>query len=183
MARSKAGFSTLEAAFAARLSHRQVGYWARTRLVIPSIVDAAGTGNHRRFNLRDITTLRVLAAFRQRGLSLQALRQVQHYLRNREASELQDVHARLVFAPGRVREVLLVKSAEEIVSLLEAPGQVVAPVVVDVSAIFRDVAARVSDLEEMRRAKAAKCSARKVARVVANIHPHERAVEKQTVAR
>jgi len=52
--------------------------------------------------------------------------------------------------------VCLVRSAEEIVSLLEKPDQLVAPVVVNLSEIFRDVKARVVNIEEARRAKAAR---------------------------
>lgn len=154
MARSGAGFSTAEAGYAAGLTVRQVGYWAATALLEPSVADPRGRGRYRRFDLLDVLTLRVLAAFRDRGVSLQGLRRVQRYLRNREQAELRDVHARLVFAPGALREVLLARNAEEVVSLLEAPGQRVAPFVVDVSALFREVEARVVDIAEARRTRA-----------------------------
>lgn len=175
MARAKAGFSTPEAARGARLTARQVGYWAKTRLVIPSLVDAAGSGNHRRYGFRDVFALRVLSAFRERGLSLQALRRVQHYLKHREESELQDTASRLVFVPGRARDVLLARTPQEIVSLLEKPGQFVAPVVVDVSALYRDVAARVEGIAEARRLKEEK-------RRAAEAKPREVRAEGEKVA-
>ena len=156
MARQISGFTTPEAARIARLTVRQVQYWAKTRLVVPSIVDARGKGNHRRYGFRDLLTLRVLAEFRSHGLSLQALRQVQRYLRNRRGQDLKDVQSRLVFAPGHRREVLLAHSAEEIVSLLEKPGQLVAPVVVDLSSIFHDVHASVASLAQERVTRLAK---------------------------
>jgi DNA-binding transcriptional MerR regulator len=160
VAKRAAGLSTGEAASAAKLSPRQVDYWARTNLLRPSITETSGTGFHRRYDLRDVKTLAVLAAFRERGVSLQGLRRVREYVATLGVATLQDAHARLVYSPHLAREVLLARSAEEVLSVLEKPGQLVPAVFVDLARVTGDAAARVHDLTEARKQRAASKAAR-----------------------
>ena len=125
-----AGFSTTEVARATGLSVRRVAYWTATRLVVPSVADTSGTGNHRRYSVRDVYAYAVLGAMRDRGVSLQALRLVQRYLHECDEPELQNVHARIVGAPGNSRDIHeneLFHSDCEIISLLTEPGQHIVP--------------------------------------------------------
>src|ERR1700756_4275283 len=65
------------AAAIARLSIRQVNYWAQTQLVAPSMNHAVTA--HRRVRLygfRDLLALTVAAELKQRGVSLQHIRQI-----------------------------------------------------------------------------------------------------------
>ena len=156
MAKNSAGFSTPEVAHAAGLSVRQVAYWTVARLVVPAVADPAGTGNHRRYSLPDVLAFSVLGAMREHGVSLQSLRVVQRYLRSQKGAQLQDLHARLVWAPGNKRysrDVALIHSDSEIVSLLTEPGQRIAPVVVNVGELYQQVRERIEGIRSTRKAK------------------------------
>lgn len=45
----------------AEISYRQVDYWARTNVVVPSITVARGSGSQRRYSLADVHKARVVA--------------------------------------------------------------------------------------------------------------------------
>ncbi len=81
MAKPKKSFSTREAARISCVTHRTVDYWAKTKLIVPSIADANGTGSDRLYNFDDLMALRVAGALRESGTSTQALRKVIAYLR------------------------------------------------------------------------------------------------------
>ncbi len=156
MARSTVGFSTAEVARATRLTVRQIAYWVVTFFVVPSVANPRGRGNGRRYSILDVLAFAVLAAMREQGVSLQALRSAQRYLRNRSGRELQNVHAQLVWAPGNRRyrhDIALVHSKSEIESLLAVPGQQVSAVVVPVGEIFQQVRERLEEIRSERRAK------------------------------
>ena len=53
------GYRAPVAAGAARITYRQLDYWARTGLVEPSLRTAAGSGSVRLYTLRDILVLQV----------------------------------------------------------------------------------------------------------------------------
>lgn len=137
------GFSSPELARAAGISLRQAKYWAATRLLVPSVADARGTGNHRRWSVRDVLTAATIAALRDRGIvSIQQLRRAAAFLAELGEGSLQDVHAKLVLAPGSraIPNDLAIKSNDaEIVSLITAPGQRIIPAVVPVGALYAEV--------------------------------------------
>ena len=54
------GYRGVTACHAAGISYRQLDYWARTTLVIPSIRPAAGSGTQRLYSFRDIVVLKVV---------------------------------------------------------------------------------------------------------------------------
>jgi len=159
VSRSNVGFSSNEIAHAVGLPLHTIKYWSRTRLVVPSVVDSPGRGIHRRYDVRDALTFAVLAAMREQDVSLQAVRQAQRYLRSRRGRELQDVHARLIWAPGNRRfrnDIAIVNSETEIESLLTAPGQRITPVVVPVGEIFEQIRERLSEIRSARKAAKSK---------------------------
>src|SRR6266700_7498201 len=81
MATLKKSFSTREAAQITGVSHRTVDFWAKTKLIVPSIADANGTGTDRLYNFDDLVALRVARELRQAGISTQSLRKVVKHLR------------------------------------------------------------------------------------------------------
>lgn len=150
-----AGFSTPEVARAARLTPRQVSYWASTNLYRASLRETTGKGVHRRYDLRDVRALAALGVMRRRGCSLPALRRVSAWLEHHNLT-LRDNAGLLVYVEGAKRDVLLARSPVEVVSLLTAPGQMVVPVVVDLAELFHEVGARIVDIEEARQRRAAR---------------------------
>lgn len=66
-------YSSTEAAKRAGLSYRQVDYWVRKRLIVPT-VEANGTGTRRQFSDEDVALLVMLASLRREGYELEALR-------------------------------------------------------------------------------------------------------------
>ena len=42
------------------ITYRQLDYWARTDLVRPSVMDAAGSGTPRLYSFRDLLELKVI---------------------------------------------------------------------------------------------------------------------------
>jgi hypothetical protein len=61
-----------DACAAAGITYRQLDYWARIKLVQPSIRAAAGSGTPRLYSARDIRVLARIKALLDAGLSLNA---------------------------------------------------------------------------------------------------------------
>ncbi len=59
---------------AAGITYRQLDYWARTGLVVPSVRGAAGSGTQRLYGFRDILALRVVKRLIDTGVSLPNIR-------------------------------------------------------------------------------------------------------------
>lgn len=70
------GYRAAVAVEVAEISYRQLDYWARTNLVIPSVRVAEDSGSRRLYSTRDITTLAVVGSLLNAGLSLVALRKI-----------------------------------------------------------------------------------------------------------
>ena len=75
------GYSGAKAAEIAGISYRQLDYWARTDLVRPSLVDAAGSGTRRRYTYTDLLELKVVKSLLDAGIKLENVREVFAYLR------------------------------------------------------------------------------------------------------
>jgi DNA-binding transcriptional MerR regulator len=56
------------------ITYRQLDYWARTELLVPSIRDAAGSGSQRLYSFEDLVALRVIKSLLDTGVSLQRVR-------------------------------------------------------------------------------------------------------------
>lgn len=52
--------SSRQACEVAGITYRQVDWWARTGIVLPSLVDAAGSGSRRRYSVEDVRLLAVV---------------------------------------------------------------------------------------------------------------------------
>ena len=66
------------------ITYRQLDYWARTELVIPSVRDASGSGTQRLYSFQDLVTLRVIKSLLDTGVSLQRVRKAVEHLQAME---------------------------------------------------------------------------------------------------
>ena len=67
----------------AGITYRQLDYWARTSLVVPSIRGAAGSGSQRLYSFKDILVLKIVKRLLDTGISLQNIRVAVDHLRQR----------------------------------------------------------------------------------------------------
>ena len=148
-----ASWSTPEAHRIARISYRMLDYWIREGLVEPA-VPAKGTGNRRRFSWRDLVAVRAIAALREAGVSLQAVRKVQAALVEFEGDDEALRAGRLIIEQGRKKpEVGVAISDDEILRLLNEPGQSAMRTVFDIAPVYADVAHGVAELAKESRAE------------------------------
>jgi len=87
-----AGFSGTKAAQVVGITYRQLDYWARTDLVRPSLVDAAGSGSRRRYSYRDLLELRMIKKLLDAGVRLETVRDVFTYLRTKTEGDITSAH-------------------------------------------------------------------------------------------
>jgi DNA-binding transcriptional MerR regulator len=111
------GYRGPTACAAARISYRQLDYWARTDLVTPSVRPANGSGSQRLYGFRDILVLRVVKRLLDTGISLQQIRAAVNYLRDNGETDV----ARITLMSDGV-SVYACTSPDEVVDLL-AGGQ------------------------------------------------------------
>src|SRR4051812_21501340 len=76
-----AGYRGPIACAVAGITYRQLDYWARTLLVVPSVRDASGSGTQRLYSFRDIVVLKVVKRLLDAGVSLQNIRKAIETLR------------------------------------------------------------------------------------------------------
>lgn len=120
MGKNKESFSAGEAARITGVPYRNIDHWARTKFIVPSISEAKGTGTERKYAFDDLVALRVARELREGGVSTQALRRVVEFLRRKKGLQNPLAESRLVVVGPDIK---LVSGCEEIVSLLERPGQ------------------------------------------------------------
>jgi DNA-binding transcriptional MerR regulator len=111
------GYRGTTACNAAGITYRQLDYWARTDLVVPSIRSAAGSGTQRLYSFKDILVLKVVKRLLDTGVSLQNIRVAVDHLRARGVADLANI---TLLSDGTT--VYECTSAEEVVDLL-AGGQ------------------------------------------------------------
>jgi DNA-binding transcriptional MerR regulator len=98
----------------AGITYRQLDYWARTSLVVPSIRSAAGSGSQRLYSFKDILVLKIVKRLLDTGISLQNIRVAVDHLRKRGVRDLANI---TLFSDGTT--VYECTSAEEVVDLLQ----------------------------------------------------------------
>ncbi len=64
------------------ITYRQLDYWTRTGLVVPSIQAAHGSGTQRLYSFNDLLQLKVIRSLTDAGASLQKVRQAIDYVRD-----------------------------------------------------------------------------------------------------
>ena len=97
------------------ISYRQLDYWARTDLIRPSLVDAAGSGSRRQYSYRDLLELKAVKSLLDAGIKLEQVRHVFNYLREQLG---EDVATANIVISGT--KSVLVRSGEELIDVLRA---------------------------------------------------------------
>jgi DNA-binding transcriptional MerR regulator len=85
------GYRGPTACAAAGITYRQLDYWARTKLVEPSVRSAQGSGSQRLYSFRDILVLKVVKRLLDTGVSLQQIRTAVTHLRDRGVRDLAQI--------------------------------------------------------------------------------------------
>lgn len=83
------GYRGATACIAAGITYRQLDYWARTELVVPSVQGASGSGSQRLYGFRDILVLKIVKRLLDTGVSLQNIRTAVDHLRERGVADLE----------------------------------------------------------------------------------------------
>jgi DNA-binding transcriptional MerR regulator len=132
------GYRGPTACSAAGITYRQLDYWARTELLVPSVRPAAGSGTQRLYSFRDILVLKVIKRLLEVGISLHNIRSAVEHLRSRGVADLAQI---TLMSDGST--VYECTSADEVVDLLQggqgvfgiAVGRVVRQVEGDLAAL------------------------------------------------
>ncbi|WP_433619167.1 MerR family transcriptional regulator [Dactylosporangium sp. CA-139114] len=132
------GYRGPTACHAAGISYRQLDYWARTGLVVPSVRDASGSGSQRLYSFRDIVVLKVVKRLLDAGVSLQNIRKAIDTLRSRGVGDLAGI---TLISDGTT--VYECRSPEEVVDLLQG-GQGVFGIAI--SGAFKEIEGTLSHL-------------------------------------
>ena len=98
----------------AGITYRQLDYWARTDLVVPSIRNAAGSGSQRLYSFKDILVLKIVKQLLDTGISLQNIRKAVDQIRSRGVQDLANI---TLFSDGRT--IFECTSKEEVFDLLQ----------------------------------------------------------------
>lgn len=85
------GYRGATACAATGITYRQLDYWARTGLLVPSIRSAKGSGSQRLYSFRDILVLRIIKRLLDTGVSLQNVRKAVDHLRERGVEDLSEI--------------------------------------------------------------------------------------------
>ena len=117
------GFSGPQVCKLVGITYRQLDYWARTGMLMPSIAQAKGSGSKRKYSYHDVLELKVIKQLLDAGVSLQRARQAVDCLRDNMGVDL--ASASLIMSGS---SSVLAMSNGEIVDLL-AGGQGVLNVV------------------------------------------------------
>ena len=82
------GFRGPTACSAAGITYRQLDYWARTKLVEPTVRAATGSGTQRLYSFRDVLLLKIIKRLLDAGISLQQIRTAVEHLRERGTDDI-----------------------------------------------------------------------------------------------
>jgi DNA-binding transcriptional MerR regulator len=64
------------------ITYRQLDYWTRTGLVVPSVAPARGSGTQRLYSFNDLLQLKLIKELTDAGASLQRVRKSIEYVRD-----------------------------------------------------------------------------------------------------
>ena len=132
------GFRGPTACKAAGITYRQLDYWARTDLVVPTVRSASGSGSQRLYSFRDILVLKVVKRLLDTGASLQQIRTAVGHLRERGVEDLAQI---TLMSDGA--SVYECTSADEVVDLVQG-GQGVFGIAV--GRVWREVEGSLAEL-------------------------------------
>lgn len=69
------------------ITYRQLDYWARTDLLVPSLQQATGSGSQRLYSFTDVVQLKVIKRLLDAGMSLKKIRSAVEILREQLDSD------------------------------------------------------------------------------------------------
>lgn len=140
MAEAEVGYRGPQACKIVGITYRQLDYWTRTGLIVPTIQAAVGSGSQRLYSFNDLLQLRIIKNLLDAGMSLQKVREALDYAR----STLADDWAKAtIVADGK--GVYALTSQEEVFDLLRR-GQGVLGAVVSVGAIKEELQGTLREL-------------------------------------
>src|SRR5580693_5303110 len=108
------GYRGPTACAAAGITYRQLDYWARTELVVPTVRSATGSGTQRLYSFKDILVLKVVKRLLDTGVSLQNIRAAVQHLRERGIDDLAQI---TLMSDGA--SVYECTSADEVIDLVQ----------------------------------------------------------------
>ena len=111
------GFTGNKTASIVGITYRQLDYWARTDLVRPSLVDAAGSGSRRKYSYQDLLELRVIKSLLDAGIKLESVRKAFAYMREHMDTDIAAAH--LVLSGGDV----MICDGDQLVDVMNRAGQ------------------------------------------------------------
>ncbi|MEY2672902.1 MAG: hypothetical protein RLZZ508_779 [Actinomycetota bacterium] len=85
------GYKGAVACSVAGITYRQLDYWARTGLVVPSMREATGSGTLRQYSFQDVLVLKVVKRLLDTGVSLQNIRTAIDHLREQGIEDLSSI--------------------------------------------------------------------------------------------
>ena len=136
------GYRGPTASKAAGITYRQLDYWARTGLVVPSLRGAEGSGTQRLYSFRDVLVLKVVKRLLDTGVSLQQIRSAVEHLRERGVEDLAQI---TLMSDGA--SVYECTSADEVIDLVQG-GQGVYGIAV--GRVWREVEGTLAELPAER---------------------------------
>ena len=111
--RKLVGYKGPTACAVAGITYRQLDYWARTKLVEPTLRPAAGSGTQRLYSFADVLVLKVVKRLLDTGVSLQNIRSAIEHLR---AQGIEDLSTLTLVSDGA--SIYECRTDNEIIDLL-----------------------------------------------------------------
>jgi len=136
------GYRGPTACQAARITYRQLDYWARTGLVEPTVRSATGSGSQRLYSFRDILILKIIKRLLDAGISLQQIRTAVQHLTERGTDDLTRV---TLMSDGA--SVYECTSNDEVIDLLQG-GQGVFGIAI--GGVWREIEGTLAELPSER---------------------------------
>lgn len=124
------------------ITYRQLDYWARTNLVVPTIRNATGSGSQRLYSFRDVLVLKIVKRLLDTGVALNQIRIAVGHLRDQGVEDLSQI---TLMSDGA--SVFECTSADEVIDLVQG-GQGVFGIAV--GRVWREVEGTLSELPSER---------------------------------
>lgn len=83
------------------ITYRQLDYWVRTRVIVPSVNESDGSGNPRLFSFTDVLVMHIIKEFVRSGIALQIGRTLAELLKS-IVDSFSDERAYLITVEGDV---------------------------------------------------------------------------------
>jgi len=82
MTHGRGGYRAPQVCRLVGITYRQLDYWARTKLITPSLKQASGSGTQRLYSFADVVQLKVVKRLLDAGMSLKRIRSAVEMLRD-----------------------------------------------------------------------------------------------------